>query len=196
MISIKHKYIYYHVTKCGGTTIENLLLKLEGIQQKIPYTKLNHHIRKKFNIGYGNQHSLPEFYQDTLKKQYFSFTFIRNPYDRCLSEFFYLKKIKREEILNMTFSEYVKNQDSINDKFHGLSLHLYTEDCDFIGRCENFQEDFSTVCDKIGIPQQQLPHKNKSKHKHYTEYYDDETRQIVAEKFAKDIEYFGYEFGV
>ena len=66
---------------------------------------------------------------------------------------------------------------------------------DFIGRFENLQEDFNTVCDKIEIPQHQLPHCNKTNHKHYTEYYDAELREIIANRFREDIEYFGYKFG-
>ena len=68
---------------------------------------------------------------------------------------------------------------------------------DFIGRFENLQEDWKIVCKNIGIDEK-LPHTNKNNNRPYRlgyrSFYNDETKQIVAEKFKNDIAIFGYEF--
>ena len=61
-------------------------------------------------------------------------------------------------------------------------------------RFENLSEDWDKLCEKHGWDLE-LPHTNKSPGKHYTEYYDDKTRDMVARRYAKDIEYFNYKFG-
>lgn len=133
---------------------------------------------------------------------YLKFSFVRNPWDRMLSLYFYkIKKFAASDPkwngVNITFKDFLRKvalkQMSVSQP--QLDYFKDPELMTFIGRFENLQQDFDIICDKIGIPYQQLPNTNTTKHKHYTEYYDDETREIVAEKYAKDIEYFGYEFG-
>ena len=72
---------------------------------------------------------------------------------------------------------------------------------------ESLQEDFSKFLKDVNLPNVLLEYfgisgrmktrddKTEKKKIEYKEYYDDETRQIVAERYRKDIEYFGYEFG-
>ena len=151
--------------------------------------------------------------KDEYLDNYFKFCFVRNPWDLMVSSYnWWIRDPKGQPrkrkiqniIMQMSFGDFIKSEYSnqVNEVKHlGMGQHYsFTDDdgnilVDFIGRFENLQEDFNIVCDKIGIPRQQLPHANKTKHKHYTEYYDEETKQIVAEKYAKDIEYFNYKFG-
>ena len=83
----------------------------------------------------------------------------------------------------------------------GETFHDYLdpEQVNFIGRFENRENDLKYISTQIGVNISTKHHTRKiqsldKSKKHYTEYYDEETKQIVAEKYAKDIEYFGYEF--
>ena len=206
MISEKNKFIFIHIPKTGGTSMESLFRK-----------------ERRLALGWDNnnkvylQHctilQLKQLYNIEVDK-YFTFTFTRNPWDRAVSDYkswFRPCFPFRDIIKNGTLKDYLlcrngyeqinhlDNPSGRGDHFRSQYEYIIDERrnpiIDYVGKFENYQQDFDIVCDKIGIPKQKLPHKNKSNHKHYTEYYDNETKSIVAEKYAKDIEYFGYKFG-
>jgi hypothetical protein len=201
LINHTYKCAFVHIPKTAGMSIVDFF-KDEGLWE--------------------NPDSHHEKISKEISKEYFVFVFVRNPWDRFVSEYHWVQSMRSDtrwknalaygpphyrtmsfvEICNQTEAEFLEGypvefgqRQHIIPQLDVITDLMDFEDVDFIGRFENLQEDFNIVCDKIGIPRQELPHKNKSKHKHYTEYYDDETKQIVAEKYAKDIEYFGYEFG-
>jgi len=206
MINEKNKFIFIHIPKCGGTSIEFLLKKDSRI--RTGWDKKKKVFRQHCTIL-----QLKQLYNIKVDK-YFSFTFCRNPWDRAVSGYkswFREACPFRNMVKGTTLKDYLlcRNgyerinhlENSLGRGDHFRSQYEYIIDehsepiIDYIGRFETYQQDFNTVCDKIGIPRQQPPHMNITNHKHYTEYYDDETREIVAKKYARDIEYFGYKFG-
>jgi len=204
MIDHTKKIIFVHIPKNAGESIEKFFggyrkrERLWGTEED--GTILQHLTAAEIKHRFSSE----------IFDNYFKFTFVRNPFSRCVSEYFWEKTQLRE---TMDFKSWVKlklgyliensRSKSIHviRRMHNLPQYnfIYGNNgkllVDFVGKFENLQQDFNIVCDKIGIPRQQLPHKNKTKHKHYTEYYDNETREIVEEKYARDIEYFGYKFG-
>ena len=206
MISHKHKFLSIRIPKTASTSVTTALnsyfdIKGTGDRESVYYYHTKAELIKDHFVS-----------ENWDYNSYFKFAFVRNPFARIVSAFFYLRNTElrfrcdrqvRNELglLKMDFKQFVKEKLLDTSYMHfnqiiGKSIMSCDLDkFDFIGKTENMQTDCDEICDLIKRPKRVLPYTNESKHKHYTEYYDDETRQIVAGKYAKDIEMFGYEFG-
>jgi len=156
---------------------------------------------------------------EEFNKSAFKFSFVRNPYDRLVSMFFYYKQwklkkpsgevVRRWEAGIETFLDWCRHVDS--GPIPPLSVHSITHNekylqsgfnpqcywfknvkLDFLGRFENIDEDFERLSWILGIPYVELPKIRTSRHKHYEEYYCPETREIVNRIYGEDFERFNY----
>lgn len=185
---LKYKFIFIHIPRCAGMSVRKALGEMP--------------VGKKNIMGdMGTAITLKAFVGKKIWNDSFKFCFVRNPWDRAVSMWKYIN-LKRNRWQQLSFSEFLEQPKDLNpaERWHSTTqlFHITDENgnimADFIGRFENLQEDVNRVCEKCGIKKSQLPHMNKTEHKHYTKYYDDKTREIVAKKFKGDIECFGYKF--
>lgn len=200
IINKEKKFIFVRQQKTATTSIISALgVHPRGILKT--QKNLNNYIYSTTGKQYDCNHIplfelkniAPQVYKN--KNDYFKFGFTRNPWERLVSAWtFAFCKKRITEYGEVSFSKFVKHH---TDAWLGVEMNTldFCDGCDFIGKLENLQSDFAIICDSLKIPNKNLPHKNRTQHKHYTEYYDDETREIVAKKYEKDIEYFGYKFG-
>ena len=200
IISHKHRYVCIDIPKSGSTSINHVLLPhtcVDDIYSVDPkwVKKYNIEVKAELNQDIYRHATIAEILSFEPKlKDYFVFGFVRNPFSRMVSYYKFKQQLAIKKISNkVNLNEWVKN-NKIKSQYEYINTPHVINNI-YIGRFENLQHDFNIICSKIGIPYQQLPRDMKTSHKHYTEYYDDETRQIVAERYAKDIEYFGYKFG-
>jgi hypothetical protein len=200
---ILHDYctVFIHIPKTAGNSIAGALNALpKKTDQEVP------------NISkHATAAQVKRLLGDRLWQEYFTFTCVRNPWDLMVSSYSWWlqtapkhKKIMDPDVRAVrrlgSFSAFVKSpfgRTMINE-YTGDMFDWYSENgeviVDFIARLENLQEDWKEICRSMGIAYNRLPHVNRTERTAYSEYYNDETRQIVAERFHKTIELFGYEF--
>lgn len=64
---------------------------------------------------------------------------------------------------------------------------------DSFGKLEYIDEYFDSIKDRLGFSES-LPHVNKTKHKSYQEYYDDELIELLETHYADELKMFDYTF--
>lgn len=225
MINHEHKFIFVHIPKCAGTSVGQTLIDLtmKDGDEWHAYACNGEHVKPGVCRMFGAERHWDEF-DEEMWKEYFVFTFTRNPWDRMVSHY----KFRHQDFGVNGFDYFVKNFESVYEKWsdendlYGERIHTpsqtdflrgtfdydiqgkgidYRKYIDFYGKFENLQEDFDTILNKIGIDITATSYdgiwwSNKSEYKidNWKTMYTQELREYVAIKFSEDIQNFGYKF--
>lgn len=185
MISHKHQSIFIHIPKTAGKSITNMFS--DAIITR--------------------EHPAP--HEEKLYKkhwsQYFTFTCIRNPFDRFVSWYFFMRKRYKQGnrqpapqlATEYNFSDFIHNVLGSNK--HGLESirplsHWFSQgyNYNYVIKYENLSTDIQYIQEKLKLPT--IQHINATKRKSYREYYDQSMIEKISEYYREDLERFNYAY--
>ncbi|NNE63001.1 MAG: sulfotransferase family 2 domain-containing protein [Gammaproteobacteria bacterium] len=217
MIMHKHRSIFIHVNKAGGTTVENLLAPFEEFRfvKKIYRGTIR---RASFlngfkgfsiaGIDFFHPHASALDIRSVIGEEkfnsYFKFAIVRNPWDIELSRYFFARKARAHKLHSLanslSFKEFLRWRESKGLRSRQI-VKLCDEDeniiVDQIVKIEMLDKELPKLLgERFGFSiEGMLPRLNVSKNRtSYKEYYDQESVQIVERLNSKDIERFGYTY--
>ena len=222
LVAVKKVYACYKIRRCGVWFVDIPRTSSSSVRAELgkhfgfPYGKIN--IMEKQHAGSQMfpDHMLAKDMRAILGEntwnKIFTFTIIRNPWERVYSLYKYRQKVGN--ISNdINFTDYIINlQNAFNSKEFSDTLFSYPPHryaaadyllddqgdiiVDYIIRFENRDQDLKIVLKKLDyIKLGQLRVQSSStKSTHYSYYYNHYTRKIIEEIYAKDIKLYNYCF--
>lgn len=205
------KFIYIHIQKTAGTSLENILIN-----------NYSSSLTTHWHGRHGHASSgIKEIGQKEWNNHY-SFAFVRNPWDRMVSWYSMIQEAKKKLAPNEQFKSSLWNsvidnsydfdsflvnctniiQDRRSSKSFAFNQVDYISDSkgkvivSFVGRFENLSDDMRNILKQLNLDKEIkiLPKLNTSQHEHYSNYYTDKTKDLIAKRFKRDIEAFDYCF--
>jgi hypothetical protein len=139
--------------------------------------------------------------------RYYSFAFVRNPWDVQVSMFFYIQQmgtahdewnqIRNFSTFNQYIDRYVRPRWEVEPPRAQIDYLCETDGTilmSFVGRFESLQTDFRKICGQLSLGSISLREFNRSVHEEYRSYYSRSTQRLVSKWFERDIDAFGYCF--
>lgn len=201
MMALSPPFIFVHVPKTGGNSIQNILRGYsdDEIVSREPYQDgVERFEVRNPTYGFAKHSPLSEYRQKLPAEIYdgaFRFACVRNPWEWAVSYYFsphrQVSGFSRDSFVEflqgappMTYFLRERTDQPLAEVVHNF---------DHLMRYETLQADFDTVCDRLGISRQVLPRVNASTRGRVEDYYDEETVELVRSRFAEDVELLGYD---
>ena len=190
----QNKFIFIHVPKNAGN----------GIIRSLCGCKATGH----------NPIGSYKTYDSNKFSSYFKFGVVRNPWDRVVSAFHYLRGggmgLYDNEFHNKYLARYRDFNEfvcALNDMALAKKILKWTHfipqsyflnidnslGVDYLIRYESLSEGYMHIAKKLGS-ESQLAIFNKSDRFDYKSYYSRETKEIIRKLYSYDIDFFKYEF--
>ena len=214
-ISHGRQYIFIHIPKTGGTAmaaaLEERAMKDDILIGDTPKAaKRRRRFKDAQTHGRLWKHSTMSdieglIGQDEMER-YFTFTLVRNPWDRAVSYYHWL----RSQSFDHPAIVLAKGEDFSGFLSHPLTwrtlketpARFYMTDvrgqeiCDAYIRLEYLAQDAAGLADHLGFPLHLQKINQSHRKKDYRSYYSDTDASFLAEICAEDIARFGYEFDI
>ncbi len=191
---------FIHIPKTAGTSIAK-------ISNDIGVLVKGHDIRHSDFLH------LSEYDPASLIK-YHLFAIVRNPWDRVLSSFLYLNTGGRNngdladqkrylERYHGDFNAFVRSaftNDTVVEQLHFIPQYRWICNenekvlVNTVLKFENLNREMDKFFKSLGKELIEIPKINTTNHKHYSEYYDNESIEIINQVYQKDITLFNYAF--
>lgn len=217
IINKSHQFVFVHIPKAAGSSIAKYYRQLSRVNDieigasisgttTVPDAIWKHEIGK-----HAPYHRIKRFLaDDPLKKDYFSFCFARNPYDRVISTFFFLKKwlpnnteVQARDIFegfndvnDMVSSDFWRNSD-IDNMFKPQCFWVTDEGgkviIDFHGKVESLKDGIHYVNRQIGVDLPDFDIRiNVKKRQIFTPGLNKESINIIQQRYQQDFDLFEY----
>ncbi|WMI68460.1 sulfotransferase family 2 domain-containing protein [Mangrovimonas sp. YM274] len=214
MISHKHKCIFIHIPKTAGSSVNYHLNGGLKLDWKIPNYEFLYGWcpKRRIHLQHATAKQMLEFglVTEDQWKDYFKFTFVRNPWDRAYSDYLW---VKQDVKIKGSFEDFLLKQNNFEGVLRDNSDKIYRGDhlmpqtdffdfkenesytLDMVGRFENFKMDFDKIKSilKINSNKEYFEKRNNKKLSYY-DFYSRSQIKLVRSIYGKDIELLNYKY--
>jgi hypothetical protein len=194
----QHKFIFFHIPRCGGTSVESIL-GLQTLEHMHGVIEIDEQIVTLHHLTPQGMLEL-DLIEENLLKSYFKFAIIRDPFERMASDYIWQKHhdpfkqfAKMDFDQYLSFAERVMNEELYfkrrhYDHFRPMKDYCYHNQqlaVDEILLLENIDQELERIAPMVG--HFQLPTQNASS-PHYEYLRTSANIDKVENLYAKDKE--------